>query len=283
VTTLVAGFATSPFAAFHFERVATYSLLGNLLAAPLVSAIIMPFGLLSLVVMPFGLEALPLAVMAWGIEMLLGVARFVASIPGAQVRAPPIAAVCLLLIAGGMVWMCLCRRRWRLFGLAPIVLGLLLIPAFFDPPDIFIAPSGTAIAMRDSGGVLRVSGARAGSYVVAQFFDEEGGAPSDVTALRLGVHCDATACLLRDRTGNLVSHVRDPSAFVEDCRHAAVVLTGLTAPADCHARLVIDAPQLARFGAHAVWLSNEEGPTFNIEMDRSATPRPWKAGVDPLP
>ena len=43
------GFATAPFAAYHFERVATYSLLGNLLAAPLVSAIIMPFGLLTLV------------------------------------------------------------------------------------------------------------------------------------------------------------------------------------------------------------------------------------------
>ena len=75
VTTLVAGLATAPFAAYHFERVATYSLLGNLLAAPLVSAIIMPFGLLSLAVMPFGLEALPLAVMAWGIEMLLAVSE----------------------------------------------------------------------------------------------------------------------------------------------------------------------------------------------------------------
>ena len=32
----------------------------------------MPFGLLTLVAMPLGLEALPLAVMAWGIDMLLG-------------------------------------------------------------------------------------------------------------------------------------------------------------------------------------------------------------------
>ena len=37
LTTLIAGLATAPFAAYHFERVATYSLLGNLLAAPLVS------------------------------------------------------------------------------------------------------------------------------------------------------------------------------------------------------------------------------------------------------
>ena len=137
-TTLIAGLATAPFAAYHFERVATYSLLGNLLAAPLVSAIIMPFGLLSLAVMPFGIEALPLAVMTRGIRMLLAVSDFVASLPGAQVRAPPIAASCLLLIASGMLWLCLWRRRWRLLGVPVIGLGLLLIPILIDPPDILI-------------------------------------------------------------------------------------------------------------------------------------------------
>jgi competence protein ComEC len=284
VTTLVAGFATSPFAAYHFERIATYSLLGNLLAAPLVSAIIMPFGLLSLVLMPLGLEALPLTVMAWGIEMLLGVARFVASIPGAQVGAPSIAPVCLLLIAAGMVWLCLWRRRWRLFGLAPIALALALIPVLIDPPDILVAPSGTAVAVRDSAGVLRVSGARAGSYVVGQLFDEEGGSPSDAAALRMGVSCDANGCLLHDRAGDLISHVRDPSAFAEDCARAVVVATRLTVPKECSAALVIDATQLARFGAHAVWVGTDEGLSrFRIVTDRSGTPRPWQAGVNPLP
>lgn len=284
VTTLVAGLATSPFAAYHFERIATYSLLGNLLAAPLVSAIIMPFGLLSLVLMPFGLEALPLAVMAWGIDMLLGVARFVASIPGAQVRAPPIAPVCLFLIAAGMLWLCLWRKRWRLFGLAPIALGLALIPVLIDPPDIFVAPSGTAVAVRDAEGVLRVSGARAGSYVAGQFFDEEGGEPTDAAALRLGVSCDASACLLRDRIGNMVSHVRDASAFAEDCARTAVIATRLVAPPDCQVPLVIDAAQLSRFGAHAVWIAEEAGkPSFRIATDRSATPRPWQAGAGDPP
>src|SRR6185369_12789134 len=149
VTTLIAGFATAPFAAYHFERVATYSLLGNLLGAPLVSAIIMPFGLLPLVVMPFGLEAWPLAVMAWGIDMLLAVSRFVASLPGAQVRAPSIAPLCLLLIAAGMLWLCLWRRPWRVLGLPAIGLGLVLIPLLVDPPDILVAPGGTAVAVRD--------------------------------------------------------------------------------------------------------------------------------------
>ena len=102
LTTLIAGLATAPFAAYHFERVATYSLLGNLLAAPLVSAIIMPFGLLTLVVMPLGLEALPLAVMAWGIEMLLARLRLGRRrCPARRSRRRRSRRASLLLIAGG--------------------------------------------------------------------------------------------------------------------------------------------------------------------------------------
>lgn len=276
LTTLIAGLATGPFAAYHFERVATYSLLGNLLAAPLVSAIIMPFGLLSLAVMPLGLEALPLAAMAWGIEMLLKVAGFVSALPGAEVRAPQISATSLVLIAAGLLWICLWRLRWRVFGLPAIALGILLIPVLIDPPDLLVAPDGTAVAVRDQTGVLRVAGARAGSYIVEQFFDEEGGPPVDPSTLREGVRCDATACLLNDASGHLVSHVLDPAAFAEDCARARVVVTALTAPGDCRAALVVDRPKLARYGAHSVWFDRAGASTFRVTTARSATPRPWQ-------
>jgi competence protein ComEC len=41
---LVAGLATTPYAAFHFHRVAPYGVLANLLAMPLVSVWVMPAG-----------------------------------------------------------------------------------------------------------------------------------------------------------------------------------------------------------------------------------------------
>jgi competence protein ComEC len=40
-----------------------YGLIANLIAAPLVSLLIMPMAVLSLIAMPFGLEAWPLRVM----------------------------------------------------------------------------------------------------------------------------------------------------------------------------------------------------------------------------
>ena len=60
VTTLVAGTAITPFAIYHFHRMTHYGFIANLIAAPLVSLLIMPMAVLSLIAMPFGLEAWPL-------------------------------------------------------------------------------------------------------------------------------------------------------------------------------------------------------------------------------
>jgi len=49
LASLVAGLATTPYAAFHFHRVTPYGVLANLAAMPVVSAVVMPAGLLGLV------------------------------------------------------------------------------------------------------------------------------------------------------------------------------------------------------------------------------------------
>ncbi len=279
VTTLVAGLATAPYAAFHFERVASYSLLGNLLAAPFVSVLIMPAGLMTLILMPFGLEAAPLHVMTWGIDALLAIAAWVAALPGAEMRAPPIAPTALVTITIGLLWLCLWRRRWRLLGAAIIVVGLGLIPVLVDRPEMMVAPDGKAVAVRDASGVLRVSGSRSGSYTVEQFFDKEPMESLAGTELRGGVRCDPTACLLDGADGLRVAHVLQPAAFHEDCARAHIVVTPLKAPTNCAAALVVDASALTRFGAHAMDIAMEEGaPVVNVRRARSAAPRPWQAG-----
>ena len=58
LASLVAGLATTPFAAFHFHRVTPYGVIANLAAMPVVSALVMPAGLLGLVAMPFGFDGL---------------------------------------------------------------------------------------------------------------------------------------------------------------------------------------------------------------------------------
>jgi competence protein ComEC len=146
-----------------------------------------------------------------------------------------------------------------------------------DRADIMVAPEGNAVAVRDPSGVLRVSGSRAGSYTVDQFFDKEASAAPTGDELREGVRCDPAACTLGAANEMLVSHVLDPVAFAEDCRRAEVIVTPLTAPADCRARLVIDGKRLERFGPHAVRIGGGK-PAFSVTTERSIAPRPWQKG-----
>ena len=83
LASLVAGLATTPYAAFHFHRVTPYGVLANLAAMPVVSALVMPAGLLGLVAMPFGFDGVFWAIMGVGIDWMIVVTQWVAALPGA--------------------------------------------------------------------------------------------------------------------------------------------------------------------------------------------------------
>src|ERR1051325_6877325 len=57
IVSLAAGTATMPYVGYHFHRLGPYGVLANLLAMPIVSALVMPMGILGLIAVPFGFDA----------------------------------------------------------------------------------------------------------------------------------------------------------------------------------------------------------------------------------
>ena len=87
LASLVAGLATTPYAAFHFHRVTPYGVLANLAAMPVVSALVMPAGLLGLARDAVRLRRRVLvASMGIGIDWMIVVTQWVAALPGAVGR-----------------------------------------------------------------------------------------------------------------------------------------------------------------------------------------------------
>ncbi len=99
LTALLAGAATAPFAAFHFQRVASLSLLANLAAEPFVALIVMPMALAGVLLMPLGLETYPLWLMGQGLSVVTWIAATVAawSSDAGAIRMFPPAALLLLI------------------------------------------------------------------------------------------------------------------------------------------------------------------------------------------
>ncbi|MBD3677005.1 MAG: ComEC/Rec2 family competence protein [Rhodobacteraceae bacterium] len=126
LSSAVAGAATAPVAAAHFNRIAVYGLVANLASVPLMGLVVMPAAVLAAVLEPFGLGWIGLEIMAPAVGWILSVAEHVAGLEGAvrPVVAPPSSA--LPLFAGGMLWLILWQGKIRLAGCAPVLLAAVL-------------------------------------------------------------------------------------------------------------------------------------------------------------
>ena len=172
IASAVAGAATAPLGAYHFNQIAAYGLLANLLAVPLMSALIMPAGVLAAVLWPVGLGGLTLQMMGWGIEWVLAIAAFVASLDGAArpiASAPAHALICV--VVGGL-WLILWRGPARGMGLLASALGGLLWTS--QPrPDVIISHDGRLVgALGEEGRVLNRM--RGSGFVASSWLKNDG-------------------------------------------------------------------------------------------------------------
>ena len=97
-TSVLAGTASLPIAAYHFGNATLYYVPANLLAVPLTALWVMPWGLAALALMPVGLHGLALAPMGWGIAGLLWIAHAVSAWPDARIplgQVPASRSLCL--------------------------------------------------------------------------------------------------------------------------------------------------------------------------------------------
>ena len=258
--------------------------MANLAAAPAVGLIIMPMALAAVILMPFGIEVLPLTIMGYGIDWMDWVARETANWSEGLggIRAAPLAA--LLLVVAGFLWLALWHERWRLAGLVPIALALpvmMLAPR----PDILVAASGTAAAVRGDDGRYRIVGGKGASFEVENWLRADGDprSPRD-HSLDESVVCDASACVDKTPFGS-VTVVLDLKALADACKTSAIVISRFWAPADCsRTAIVIDRTALEKGGSAALYRLDETStgpPHFRIETAYPAIRRPFMPPVPP--
>ncbi|MBC6444960.1 MAG: ComEC/Rec2 family competence protein [Alphaproteobacteria bacterium GM202ARS2] len=280
MTTLVASMATMPFISYHFQQVAPYGLLANMVAVPLTALWIMPSGILAMVASAVGLEGIFFEGMAIGIALLLDWASFIAALPSAyrSHSAYPTGALACFVMAG--LWLCLWQRGR--IAVAAVLCGVAVVIIESTPqPDIFIHRDGSMVAVRDASQPERwLFSSQHDRWYSRQWLQSVGGVKQsswDEATATSGLTCDGVACLY-DRRGLRVSFVFEPSAFVEDCSYAdlVVVMGAWVVPPFCAAR-VISREELRKQGAASVSLAGgEDGLVIHYVADFVGS-RPWSS------
>jgi competence protein ComEC len=272
LASLVAGLATTLFAAYHFHRLAPYGLLSNLLAMPIVSAWVMPSGLLALAAMPFGFDATFWHLMGSGIDWMITVALWVASLPGAVGRVHAFGVGPLLLASSGLVLLCLLRSSLRFSGIVLIVIACLLVWRA-PSPDILVSHDARMVAVRGPDGRLSLMTTASDDFTLREWLaaDADARGPRDET-LASHVRCDDLGCAAPLSGGGVVALAQSAEALADDCNLAAVVVTQRQAPTHCQAQ-VIHREIWRRHGAAALTRAGEK---FEISFARPpGYDRPW--------
>ncbi len=278
LSTLVAGLATAPFAAYHFHHLASYGLVANIVAIPLTGLIIMPAALLAMALMPFGLEHIALYFMGIGVENLILTAHTVATLPGNLQTFPAMPLAALVMIALGGPWLCLWQREWRYFGLFACLVGLLTIMQT-EQPVVLASENSEIFGLRTSHGFYLVGpGTNANRYTRNEWLERAGHRPGRGSGVnpanQKAVRCDHMGCVVVLENGKKLSVLWDEGALLEDCWEMDVVISAVPVRRRCDTpELVIDRFDLWRNGAYAIY-SEEDG--IRVENTREIRGnRPW--------
>jgi competence protein ComEC len=185
VSSVVAGLATAPFAAAHFNRIAVFGLIANLLTVPLMGSVIIPGAVVAAMLWPLGLSGVAFAVMEPALAWTLEVAARVAALPGAvsHVPSPPPGTLGLIAIGGlvAILW----RGRGRWAAALPLAVAALLW-AGGTRPDLLISDTGRLAGVLTGEG-RALSRDRGEGFVAGVWLENDGdGATQDDAAARAG-------------------------------------------------------------------------------------------------
>ena len=280
VSSGVAGLATAPFAAAHFNQIAHFGFIANVISAPIMGALVMPSAVVAAILAPFGLDGIGFLGMDIGLRWILFVAETTAHQPGAvgHVVAPD--KWVLPLIAMGLLIFVLWQGRSRSLGLAVVIAGFVLWSQTHRPA-LLIAESGGFMGLNTQSG-RDLSRATGHGFVSAIWLENDGApVPQGVAAERDGIEVgNRTYEASIENWRVLMVSGKTALSELEDCGGADVLLSNqiITTPRSC---LYFDQAILQNSGALSM---NVIDATLRIQSARSKSGvRPWNAYAYDVP
>jgi competence protein ComEC len=184
-TSVLAGAATTPYAAATFNRTAPWGLIANLMTVPVMS-LVMGAGAMALILWPLGLSGIAFWAMGKASAWILFVAHWVAGWEGAVRMVPQPGPWVIPLLTLGAIFLVIWQGRGRLWFLLPIGLAFGLW-TLAERPVLLIAADGGLVGVLGPEG-RALSKARGGGFAATSWLESDGdGATPKSAALRAGI------------------------------------------------------------------------------------------------
>jgi competence protein ComEC len=291
LSSALAGMATAPLAAAHFNRFTDYGLIANLLTVPAMGLLIMPGAVVAALLAPLGLEIVGIWMMGLGSAWILAIAHWVAGWKGSVVGVPMPDPWVVPAMTLGALWALLWPGKARWGGAVPVMAALAIWAAGTRPP-LLISGNGAVVGLLGPDG-RALSSPRGAGFAVRSWLENDGDlAGQEQAALRPGFEGEpgARRFMLGPLRGIHLKGKGAVAALDPACQQNDLVVVSLTPASRPSGCLVIDKAMLARTGTLAVEISPSGTPKLRPAEDgkrmwsRAALPAPRdgkSAGHDP--
>lgn len=247
--TITAGLMTSVFIAYHFNQFSLYSVAANVIAVPLTDFIIMPLGFLGLILMPTHLEWLVLIPMAWSINLMMFISRWISELDHASIFIPHFPDFALTLIIAGGLSLYLLVTQLRYIGI-PLILGGLYVIYHSVPPDIMLSSSAKLFAVRQEQSLMFSSRMR--ERFVRKSWMQAAGSTNSYTLPEEG-ECNRYACRV-NYMGNVIVIVLDELYLERECIESQLFINMTERDFTCAmAKKNLNQSDLQTKGPHAIY------------------------------
>ncbi|KHK91994.1 ComEC/Rec2 family competence protein [Novosphingobium malaysiense] len=286
LTGVVIELALMPIGLYHFHRAGVYGALANVVAIPLTTFLVMPLIAAGLLMDIVGAGAPAWWLAEQAIDLLIGLAHWIASRPGAVNLLPAMGTGAFLLFVAGGLWLGLWSRKIRWFGLIPAAVGAAFL-ATMTPPDVLVTGDGRHVGLvAQDGSSLFVLRDSRSDYVRDNLL-ELAGMEGEPVNLRQwpGAQCNRDFCSVpvrrEGRIWNLLltrSRDRVPErALAAACDKADIVIADRWLPRSCRPKwLKADRSMLSRTGGLAIDLDRAGVTTVADGQGRHGWWRPGR-------
>lgn len=264
LTGAVIDLALMPIGLFHFHRAGVYGALANVVAIPWSTFIVMPLLACALMLDIVGMGGPFWWLAGISVDMLVGLAHWFASRPGAVNLLPGTNAWAFLLFVAGGLWLGLWSGRIRWAGLPVAAIGVLFL-AMAPPADVLVSGDGRHVGLVEDDGnrLFLLRNSRSG-YARDNLMEFAGIETLPATFDKLpGALCNPDFCTVPVRRSGktwhlLISRGRDSVAersLAAACERSDIVISDRWLPRSCRPRwFKADRGSLERTGGLAIYL-----------------------------
>lgn len=299
LTGFVIELALLPIGLFHFHKTGFYGAFANVIAIPLTTFVTMPLIGIALLLDIAGAGAPAWWLCGKSLDLLLALAHWTASRPGAVTRLPAMGDWAFALFLLGALWLALWRGKARLFGLLPVLIATIAL-ATLRVPDLLVSGDGHHVGIVEGGGDRLLMLRDKTDSFAGETLTELAGMSGEAVPLAQwpGARCSPEFCAVALRRGGrdwhlLIGRNQAPvaeRALAAACDLSDIVIADRWLPQSCRPRwLKADRNLLDRTGGLAIDLEKAkvttvaEGQGAHGWWRNKTRPPKGRAPQSPLP